>query len=84
MEGNSNMSGPTTSETDDVGGNGEDVSDLVETADLVEVFGNDDIGDIGISSGEQFHQSGTHSRSVWSMYLVRVHVKTEGWEMHGC
>ena len=35
MEDNSNMSGPTTSETDEVGGNGEDVPDLVEAADLV-------------------------------------------------
>ena len=68
------MPGPTTSETDGVGGNGEDVS---EEADLVEVFGNDDSGDIGISFGEQSHQSGTHSRSVWSMYLVRVLVKTK-------
>ena len=58
MEDNSNMPGSTTSETDEVGGNGEY---LVEAADLVEVFGNDDSGDIGISSGEQFHQSGTHS-----------------------
>ena len=66
MEDNSNMPGSTTSETDEVGGNGEDVSDFVETADLVVVFGNDDSGDIGISSGEQFHQSGTHSRSVWA------------------
>ena len=44
MEYNSNMSGPTTSETDEVG-DGEDVSDIVEAADLVEVFGNDDSGD---------------------------------------
>ena len=48
MENNSNMPGSTTSETDEVGGNGEDVSDLVEAADLVEVFGNDASGDIGI------------------------------------
>ena len=64
MEDNSNMSGPTTSETDEVGGNGKDVSDLVEAAGLVEVFANDDSGDIGISSGEQSHQSGTHSRCL--------------------
>ena len=69
MEDNSDMPGSNTSETDEVRGNGEDVSDLVEAADLVEVFGNDDSGDIGISSGEQFHQSGTHSRSVWSTVL---------------
>ena len=69
-----------TSETDEVGGNGEDVSDLVETADLVEVFGNDDSRVRYILCSEQFHQSGTHSRSVWSMYLV----KTEGWEIHEC
>ena len=43
----------------------------MEAADLVEVFTND-------KSGEQFHQSGTHSRSVWSMYLVRVHVEDRG------
>ena len=30
MEDNSNMVGSTTSETNEVGGNGEDVSDLVE------------------------------------------------------
>ena len=42
------MSGPTTSETKEVGGNGEDVSDLVEAADLVEVFGNDDSNDIAV------------------------------------
>ena len=81
MEDYSNMPGPTTSQTDEVGGDGEDVSDLVEAADLVEVFGNDDSGDIGISSDEQFHQSGTHSRSVWPVYLARVQVKTEGWKV---
>ena len=80
MEDNSNMSGPTTSETDEVGGNSKDVSDLVEAADLDEVFGSDDSGGRGIAFGEQSHQSGTHSRSVWSMYLARVQVKTEGWE----
>ena len=42
-------------------GNGKDISDLVEAADLAEVFGNDDNSDIGISFGEQFHQSGTQS-----------------------
>ena len=42
------MSGSTTSETDEVGGNGETVSDLVEAADLVEVFGNDDSNDIAV------------------------------------
>ena len=68
MEDNSNMPGSTTSETED----------LVEAA--VEVFGNDASRDKGISPGEQFHQSGTHSRSVWSMYLARVQVKTEGWK----
>ena len=77
MEDNSNMPGPTTSETDEVGGNGEGVSDLVEAAELMGVVGKDDSGDIGISSGEQSHQSGTHSRSIWSMYLVRIQVKTE-------
>ena len=46
MEDNSNMSASTTSETDEVGGNGEDVSDLVEAADLAEVFGNDDSNDM--------------------------------------
>ena len=40
MEDKSNMSGPTTSETDEVGGNGEDVSGLVEA------IGNDDSNDI--------------------------------------
>ena len=84
MEDNNNIAGSTTSGTNEVGGNGEDVSDFVEAADLVEVFGNDDTGDIDISSGEQSHQSGTHSRSVWSMYLVRVQVKTKGWEIHEC
>ena len=43
MEDNSNMSGSTTSETDEVGGNGEDVS--AATA-VVEVFGNDESNDI--------------------------------------
>ena len=42
MEDNSNMSGPTTSETDEVGGNGESIPDLVE------VFGNDDSNDITV------------------------------------
>ena len=37
MEDNSNMSGPPTSGTDEVGGNGENISDLV----VVLVFGND-------------------------------------------
>ena len=72
MEDNSNLSGSTTSETDGVGGNHEEVSDLVE------VFGNEDSGDIGISSAvnnsislvltaDQYgQQSGTRSRSVWS------------------
>ena len=46
MDDNSNMLGPITSEADEVGGDGEDVSDLVEAADLVEVFRNDDSGDI--------------------------------------
>ena len=84
MKDNSNMSGPTTSETDEAGGDGEEVSDLVEAAGHVDVVGNDDSGDIGISFGEQFHQSGTHTRSVWSMYLARVQVKTVGWEIHKC
>ena len=84
MEDNSDMSGPTTSETDEVEGNGEDIPYLVDAADLVEVVGNDESGDKDISSGEQSHQSGTHSRSVWSMYLVKVQVKTEGWEIHEC
>ena len=42
MEDNSNISGPTTSETDEVAGNDENISDLV----VVEVFGNDDSNDI--------------------------------------
>ena len=46
MEGNSNISGSTPSETYEVGGNGEDVSDLVEAAG--EVFGNDDSNDIAV------------------------------------
>ena len=77
MEDNSDMLGPITSKAGEVGGNGEDAAtDLVESADLVEVLGNDDSGDIGMSAGEQSHQPGTHSRLVWSMYLVRVQVKT--------
>ena len=40
MEDNSNMSGPTTSEANEVGGNGENISDPVE------VFGDDDSNDI--------------------------------------
>ena len=50
MEDNSNMPCPTISETVEVGGKGKDVSDLVGAADLVEVFGNDDSRNIGISS----------------------------------
>ena len=42
MEDNSNMSGPTTPETDEVGGNGENIS----AAAVVEVSGNDDSNDI--------------------------------------
>ena len=44
MEANSNMSGSITSETDEVGGNGENIS----TAPVVEVFGNDDSNDIAV------------------------------------
>ena len=40
MEDNSSMSGPTTSETDETGGNGETISTVVE------VFGDDDSNDI--------------------------------------
>ena len=43
VEDNSNMSGPTTLETDEVGGNDEDV------AAVVEVFGSDDSN--GITRG---------------------------------
>ena len=42
MEDNNYMSGSTTSETEEVGGNGENIS----PAAVVEVFGNDDSNDI--------------------------------------
>ena len=43
MEDNSNMPGPTTSEANEAGGNGENLSDTVE------VFGDDDSN--GITCG---------------------------------
>ena len=81
------MPGPSTSETNEVGGNGEGVSGLVEAADLVEVFGNDDSNDNtqGADSSSKslegmykystlsfFSQSDNYSRTVWLIYLVTV------------
>ena len=59
MEDNSNISGPTTWEANEVGGNGENISGSV-----VEVFRNDDSNDIT--------RADSSSKSLDGMYKYKV------------